>query len=88
MGRRRIIVFLLPDWRADATLVLVPVQVTDHRTAPLTGLDREDFKIFDDDIPQSEPSAAGAFFGRPHIKGAATARSIAMAPAGGIASRF
>jgi Ca-activated chloride channel homolog len=38
--------------RVDATLVLVPVQVTDKRNRPVTGLNREDFKIFDDAVEQ------------------------------------
>ncbi len=38
--------------RTDATLVLVPVQVTDKRNRPVTGLDREEFKIFDDGVEQ------------------------------------
>src|SRR5580658_11007187 len=39
--------------RADATLVLVPVQVTDNRNRPVAGLGREEFKIFDDGVEQN-----------------------------------
>jgi Ca-activated chloride channel family protein len=38
--------------RADATLVLIPVEVSDHKNRPVAGLAREDFKVYDDQLEQ------------------------------------
>jgi len=56
--------------RADTNLVLVPVSVCDPTNRPVTGLEREHFKIFDDRIEQTvthfamddEPVAVGLVF--------------------------
>jgi Ca-activated chloride channel family protein len=40
------------DLRTDATLVLVPVEVSDNRNRPVGGLSREDFKVYDDQVEQ------------------------------------
>ena len=39
-------------FRADSTLVLVPVSVTDPSNRCVLGLDKEDFRIFEDDVEQ------------------------------------
>jgi Ca-activated chloride channel family protein len=39
-------------FRTDSTLVLVPVTVTDHRGATVSGLASEVFAVFDDRLPQ------------------------------------
>jgi len=39
-------------FRADSTLVLVPVSVTDPSNRYVLGLDKEDFRIFEDDVEQ------------------------------------
>ncbi len=39
-------------FRADTTLVLVPVSVTDPSNRYVLGLDKEDFRLFEDDIEQ------------------------------------
>ncbi len=38
--------------RANTTLVLVPVGVTDHRNRPVGGLEKENFKVYDDQVEQ------------------------------------
>src|ERR1700693_4558374 len=38
--------------RVDAELVLVPVMVTDAMNRPITGLDRQDFSLYQDDERQ------------------------------------
>jgi len=56
--------------RIDANLVLVPVSVCDSMNRPVTGLEREHFKVFDDKIEQpvthfameDEPLAVGLVF--------------------------
>ena len=56
--------------RVDTDLVLVPVAVSDPRNRPVTGLEREHFKLFDDKIEQKvthfsmddEPVAVGMVF--------------------------
>jgi Ca-activated chloride channel homolog len=40
------------DIRVDTTLVLIPVAVTDPTSRFVTGLDRENFKVFEDKIEQ------------------------------------
>jgi len=56
--------------RIDSNLVLVPVSVCDPMNRPVTGLEREHFKIFDDKVEQNithfamddEPVAVGLVF--------------------------
>ncbi len=59
-----------PNIRVDASLVLIPVSVNDPLNRPVTGLEKENFRIFDDRIEQSisqfamddEPVAVGLVF--------------------------
>lgn len=59
-----------PNIRVDTTLVLVPVTVTDELSRPITGLEKENFRVFDDKIPQTitqfamedDPVAVGFVF--------------------------
>jgi Ca-activated chloride channel family protein len=44
--------------RIDSTLVLVPVEVSDELNRPITGLDKENFKLFDDKVEQKITSFA------------------------------
>ena len=56
--------------RADANLVLVPVAVVDYRNHPVTGLTKENFRVFDDGVERSvtafamedEPIAVGLIY--------------------------
>ncbi len=56
--------------RVDANLVLVPVSVCDSMNRPVTGLDKTDFRVFDDNVEQAvtafsaddEPVAVGLVF--------------------------
>src|SRR3954447_22441951 len=56
--------------RVDTTLILVPVTVNDPLNRPVSGLERENFRVFDDKIPQEikqfamddEPVAVGLVF--------------------------
>jgi VWFA-related protein len=56
--------------RSDINLVLVPVSVCDPKNRPVTGLEKDHFKIFDDKVEQSithfamddEPVAVGLVF--------------------------
>jgi VWFA-related protein len=56
--------------RVDSSLVLVPVSVCDPTNRPVTGLEREHFKVFDDRVQQTvthfamddEPVAVGLVF--------------------------
>lgn len=56
--------------RVDTTLVLVPVTVNDELNHPITGLDKENFRVFDDKVQQTigafstedEPIALGLVF--------------------------
>ncbi len=41
-----------PDIRVDTTLVLIPVAVTDPQARFVTGLDKENFKLFEDKVEQ------------------------------------
>lgn len=67
--------------RADANLVLVPVTVCDPLNRPVTTLDREHFRVFDDSVEQTvtqfamddEPVAVGLVFDtsgsmQPHMR--------------------
>jgi Ca-activated chloride channel homolog len=59
-----------PDLRAESNLVLVPVSVADQRDHPVTGLNRENFRVFDDGVERAitafamedEPVAVGLIF--------------------------
>jgi len=59
-----------PDLRVDTTLVLVPVSVNDPLNRPVTGLEKENFRIYQDKIEQAiasfssedEPIAVGLVF--------------------------
>jgi Ca-activated chloride channel homolog len=59
-----------PTLRVDTTLVLVPVTVTDALSRPITGLEKANFRVFDDRIPQTitqfamedDPVAVGFVF--------------------------
>jgi VWFA-related protein len=42
-----------PSFRADTTLVLVPVSVTDPSNRYVLGLEKQDFHLSEDDIPQT-----------------------------------
>jgi Ca-activated chloride channel homolog len=62
--------FPKPDLRIDTTLVLVPVSVNDPLNRPVTGLDKENFRIYEDKVEQiittfsmeDEPIAVGLVF--------------------------
>src|SRR6266404_5281367 len=43
----------LPSLRVDTKLVLVPVSVYDPTNHPVTGLEKEHFKLFDDKVEQT-----------------------------------
>jgi VWFA-related protein len=59
-----------PDIRVNTNLVLIPVSVNDPLNRPVSGLEKENFKIYDDRILQNittfamddEPIAAGLVF--------------------------
>ncbi len=59
-----------PNLRVDSNLVLVPVSVMDQRDHPITGLRRENFRVFDDGVERAitsfgmedEPVAIGLIF--------------------------
>jgi Ca-activated chloride channel homolog len=59
-----------PTLRVDTTLILVPVSVNDPLNRPVTGLEKENFRIFDDKAEQTitqfamedEPVAVGLVF--------------------------
>lgn len=61
---------LRPILRVDSDLVLVPVSVMDQRNHPVTGLGRENFRVFDDGVERTitafamedEPVAIGLIF--------------------------
>ena len=44
--------------RIDSTLVLVPVEVSDNLNRPVSGLEKEDFRVFDDKVEQKITSFA------------------------------
>jgi len=58
------------DIRVTSNLVLIPVSVNDPLNRPVSGLEKENFKVYDDKIPQTittfamddEPIAAGLVF--------------------------
>ena len=41
-----------PNIRVDTTLILVPVSVNDPLNRPVSGLERENFRVFEDKVPQ------------------------------------
>jgi VWFA-related protein len=59
-----------PNLRVDTSLVLIPVSVNDPLNRPVTGLEKENFRIFDDRVEQKitqfamedEPVAVGLVF--------------------------
>jgi Ca-activated chloride channel homolog len=59
-----------PDLRVDRTEVLVPVAVNDMYNRPVAGLDKDNFRVFDDKVEQAitsfsmedEPVAVGLVF--------------------------
>jgi Ca-activated chloride channel homolog len=59
-----------PSIRVDSQLVLVPVSVWDRKDRPITGLEKDQFRIFDDKVEQTlthfamddEPLAIGLVF--------------------------
>jgi VWFA-related protein len=59
-----------PTLRVDTTLVLVPVTVNDPLNRPVSGLEKENFRVFDDKVEQTitqfamddEPVAVGLVF--------------------------
>jgi len=59
-----------PNLRVDSNLVLVPVAVVDQRNHPVTGLTKENFRVFDAGVERTittfamedEPIAAGLIF--------------------------
>ena len=69
--------------RVDTHLVLAPVTVCDPLNRPITGLEKENFQVFDDDVPQTithfsmddEPVAVGLIFDVSGSMGAKLARS-------------
>ncbi|HLK62222.1 MAG TPA: VWA domain-containing protein [Bryobacteraceae bacterium] len=42
-----------PTLRVDTSLVLVPVSVNDPLNRPVSGLEKENFRVFDDQVPQT-----------------------------------
>ena len=59
-----------PNLRVDTQLVLVPVSVNDKMNRPVSGLERENFRVFEDNVEQpiaqfamdDEPVAVGLVF--------------------------
>jgi VWFA-related protein len=75
--------------RIDSNLVLVPVSVCDAMNRPVTGLEREHFKVFDDKVEQTvthfamddEPLAVGLVFDTSGSMGSKLRRSRMAASA-------
>jgi len=75
--------------RIDANLVLVPVSVCDAMNRPVTGLEREHFKVFEDKVEQTvthfamedEPLAVGLVFDTSGSMGSKLRRSRMAASA-------
>ncbi len=59
-----------PNIRVDTTLILVPVTVNDPLNRPVSGLEKENFRVFEDKVPQpitqfamdDEPVSVGLVF--------------------------
>ncbi len=49
----------LPKFKADSTLVLIPVSVTDHSNRFVLGLHKEDFELLEDGVAQKIVSLSG-----------------------------
>ena len=43
--------------RVDTTLILVPVSVNDPLNRPVSGLEKENFRLFEDKVPQTSRSS-------------------------------
>ena len=48
----------VPTLRVDTSLVLVPVTVNDRLNRPVTGLEKENFRVFDNNVEQPSPQFA------------------------------
>lgn len=72
-----------PNIRVDTSLVLIPVSVNDPLNRPVTGLEKENFRLFDDRVEQKitqfamddEPVAVGLVFDTSGSMGAKLQRS-------------
>src|SRR5215471_5431348 len=72
-----------PTLRVDTTLVLVPVSVNDPLNRPVSGLEKENFRVFDDQVEQTitqfamddEPVTVGLVFDTSGSMGAKLSRS-------------
>ena len=61
-----------PNIRVESRLVLIPVTVNDPLNRPVSGLEKENFRVYDDKVEQTitqfamddEPIAAGLVFDR------------------------
>jgi VWFA-related protein len=59
-----------PDIRVDTTVVLIPTEVSDRFNRPVSGLEKENFRLFDDKVEQNilrvsmedDPIAMGLIF--------------------------
>ncbi len=59
-----------PDLRVDTTVVLIPAEVSDNLNRPVSGLEKENFRIYDDKVEQKilnvsmedDPIAMGLIF--------------------------
>jgi VWFA-related protein len=49
----------VPKFKADSTLVLIPVSVTDHSNRFVLGLRKQDFRILEDGVEQNVVNLAG-----------------------------
>jgi len=73
----------VPNLRVDTSLVLIPVTVNDPLNRPVAGLEKENFKVFDDKVEQTitqfamddEPIAVGLVFDTSGSMGAKLSRS-------------
>src|SRR5690348_15155813 len=73
--------------RVDTSLVLIPVSVNDPLNRPVTGLEKENFRVFDDRVEQTitqfamedEPVAVGLVFDTSGSMGAKLTRSLLAA---------
>jgi VWFA-related protein len=72
-----------PTLRVDTSLVLVPVSVNDPLNRPVSGLEKENFRVFDDQVEQTitqfamddEPVTVGLVFDTSGSMGAKLSRS-------------
>ncbi len=72
-----------PTLRVDSSLVLVPVSVNDPLNRPVSGLEKENFRVFDDQVEQTitqfamddEPVTVGLVFDTSGSMGAKLSRS-------------